>query len=250
MRVTFIGVGEAFDDTLGNTSLLVETDRSSLLLDCGFTAGHAFWGMAASPLELDALYITHYHGDHYFGLPVLLVRSVEEGRTKPLTIMGQPGAEDRVTRLMELAYGSIMERARFDLHFVETTPEDNYSLNDLRLRFAMNDHPMPCQSVRLDSDTGSVFYSGDGRPTRATRDLARNVELIVHESFSLEPTTPGHGTVDSSLDFARTAGANQLALVHMNRSIRREKLAQVMAKAAEEQGLNVRVPIPGDVVEL
>ena len=55
MRVTFAGVGEAFDEKLPNTSLLVETDGgSSVLLDCGFTASCVFWTMAEKPLELDA----------------------------------------------------------------------------------------------------------------------------------------------------------------------------------------------------
>ena len=73
MRVTF-------DEALPNTSILVESGSSSILLDCGFTAASTFWEVANNSLDLDVVYISHSYGDHYFGVPALLVRSVEEGR--------------------------------------------------------------------------------------------------------------------------------------------------------------------------
>jgi len=250
MRVMFAGVGEAFDETLSNTTLLVDSGTSTILLDCGFTAASAFWSVAEKPLELDALYITHFHGDHYFGIPALLVRFVEEGRTKRLTIHGQPGIEDRVLRLMEMAYSNVMARAEFDIFYIECDPGQDFKHAGFRFRFAMNDHPMPCLSVRLDCGDKSIFYSGDGRPTEATRALAKGCDLIAHESFSMEPDTPGHGTIDSSIEFARQAGAKSLALVHVQRKVRRFMKKDILAKAGEVSDFSVFLPEPGDEREV
>ncbi|WP_319470401.1 ribonuclease Z [uncultured Pseudodesulfovibrio sp.] len=250
MRITFAGVGEAFDEKLANTSILAESDSTSILLDCGFTAASAFWCAARNPLKLDALYISHFHGDHYFGIPALLVRSVEEQRTKPLTILGQPGVESRIKKLMELAYSNVMAKAKFDLYFLECTPGEEIHLGDFKLDFAMSDHSMPCLAIRLNNAEHSVFYSGDGRPTDATTRLAAGCDLIIHESFSLEKTVPGHGTVDSSVEFAKTAGAHTLAMVHVTRTVRHEQEREILARTKNIDGLKVLLPAQGDYLAL
>lgn len=246
MQVTFAGVGAAFDEYHPNTSILIESDDASLLADCGFTAAPAFWRVADDPLSLDGIYISHFHGDHYFGIPHLLLKMVEEGRTAPLKIFGQQGVEKRVTLLMESAYRSMIEFTKFDLIFTECSPGDEIPLKDTRLTFAQNDHPMECLSLRVDSGKHAVFYSGDGRPTDDTQALAKGCDLVVHESYSLEPDTPGHGTVDSSIAFSREAGADTLALVHLAQKIRRTQKGEILKRAVAATGLRIMLPESGD----
>ncbi|MGL1861123.1 MAG: ribonuclease Z [Pseudodesulfovibrio sp.] len=246
MRVIFVGVGEAFDETLSNTSVLVESGGLAILLDCGFTAASSFWAVAERPLELDMLYISHFHGDHYFGIPALLGRSIEEGRSKPLTIMGQSGVAGKIRQLMDMAYPNSLKKAQFALNFIECQPETPATVDRMQFRFAVNDHPMPCLSIRIESEGKSIFYSGDGKPTKETQALAQGCDLIIHESFFLEPTKPGHGTVDSSIEFAREAQAAHLALVHVQRTVRRENKQTIITRGTKETQLHVFLPEPGD----
>ena len=99
MRVIFAGVGEAFDENLGNTTVLVTTGsgkrKRQILLDCGFTGAHAFWKASQDPMDLDAIWVSHFHGDHFFGVPLVLLRFWEQGRTKALTLVGQMGIEEK-----------------------------------------------------------------------------------------------------------------------------------------------------------
>jgi ribonuclease Z len=250
LQVTFAGVGEAFDERLPNTSILVEAAGTSLLLDCGFTAASAFWRAAADPLNLDGVYITHFHGDHFFGLPALLVRSVDEGRTRPLTILGQPEVEHKVRSAMELAYEGVLAKSALPLSFVACQPDQPRTIGGLTLDFAYGDHPRPCLGVRVSGAGCSVFYSGDGRPTPATAALAAGCDLVVHESFSLDPDTPGHGTIGSSVEFARKAGVPRLALVHVQRGVRHGNLKEIQAAMEQAQELDVLLPEPGDKVVL
>lgn len=250
MRVTFVGVGEAFDETLANTSLLTESDAGSILLDCGFSAGPAFWGLAEHPLELDGVYLSHFHADHWFGLPALLVRSLEEGRTRPLTVLGQPGVEDKVLALMEMAYPGTLAKARFDLRFRECVPGRTVDLAGFRLTFAPGGHSVPSLAVRVESGDVSLFYSGDGQPTEASLELASGCTLAVHESFSLDPVKPSHGTVDSSLEFARKAGVERLALVHVNRTVRRERKQDILARLRTFSFCKMCLPEPGERIPL
>ena len=107
MRAVFAGVGEAVDERLPNTSILLESQGHRLLLDCGFTAAHTLFAAAPdAATTLRGVFISHFHGDHWFGLPALLSRLMVEGRTAPLAIVGLPGVEEKVRGLVPLAYRS------------------------------------------------------------------------------------------------------------------------------------------------
>jgi ribonuclease BN (tRNA processing enzyme) len=246
MQCIFSGVGEAFDERYPNTSLILAAGGASLLLDCGFTAAAAFLQHAENPLDLDAVCISHLHGDHYFGLPYLLTRSMEEGRTRDLLIVGPEHVQAQVEQAVTLAYASFFDKARFALRFAESAPGRHLEVGGCQLSFAPNDHPQPCLAVRVDAGGASLFYSGDGRPTPETRELARGCGLVVHEAYSLESDVPGHGTVDGVIDFARDVGAKAAALVHVQRRARRERLGEIRERLARATDIHAFLPEPGD----
>jgi ribonuclease Z len=254
MHMIFAGVGEAFDEALGNTSLLVlfETEgaKRQVLLDCGFTAAHAFWRESPEPLELDAVWVSHFHGDHFFGLPLLLLRFWEEGRKRPFIIIGQTGIKAKVTAALDLAYPRFRPKLGFEIEFLEASPGKELRLLDLRWSFAENGHSSPCLALRLDHDQGSVFYSGDGGPTDATKALAAECDLIVHEAFGMDELQAGHGSVDLCIDFALGLKAKALALVHMNRNVRRSRAAEVRQRLAGLAPLKALLPEPGDRLDI
>jgi ribonuclease BN (tRNA processing enzyme) len=250
MEIVFAGVGEAFDEHLPNTSILICSENAKkkrqILLDCGFTAAHSFWRVSPSPMDLDAVWISHFHGDHFFGLPLLLLRYWEEDRQQALTIIGQAEIENKVWEAMELAYPGFGAKIQFPLEFEAVSPGKDLALWDFQFTFALNDHSRPCLSVRIDHEKCSVFYSGDGRPTDQTLILARRCDLIIHESFAVEEAIASHGTVDLCIDFARRAEAKALALVHMNRDVRNSRSKEVQKKLSEIADFHAFLPEPGD----
>jgi ribonuclease Z len=253
MRILFIGVGEAFDEPLPNCSLWLETftnARRTMLLDCGFSVPFSYWRSVPEPLELDLLWISHFHGDHFFGVPALLLRFYEEGREGEFTIIGQPGVREKVEAAMDLAYPGTRLKFRYPITYQEAQQGQTISLLGLTLDFAENVHPQPCLSIKVFDGKSSLFYSGDGQPTAQGQALAKRVDLMVHESFAMEPDTPGHGTVPGSIDFAREAEAKILALVHIRRDVRRERRGDILRMAAEATDMHVMLPAAGDVVDL
>ena len=117
MQLLVLGTGEAFDDKgLGNTSFIYSAKRQpTVLFDCGYQVPERLWQYPKIYPSIDAIYLTHLHGDHTMGLAPLFIRFLEEGRTKPLTIIGPKG----VLRLPE---GAI--RAQRHVHMSPETAKE------------------------------------------------------------------------------------------------------------------------------
>ncbi len=249
-----MGVGEACDERYANTSIWLRTEtdglQRSVLLDCGFTVPSLYWRQTTNPDDLDALWISHFHGDHFFGVPALLLRFWETKREKPLTILGQSGVEDMVRRTMELAYPHFLQKLMYPLEFITAEPTREILAVGLKWQFALNGHGQRDLAVRIEDGAHSVFYSGDGLPTPETAALAEGCDLVIHEAFRMEGVTPGHGTVRECIDFSRRARAASLALVHLQRDERKERFSDILNLLKGIEDIQVLLPEPGDELNL
>ncbi|MFO7817890.1 MAG: ribonuclease Z [Desulfovibrionales bacterium] len=250
MKVVFVGVGEAFDESRPNTSILLRSGGMSLLLDCGFSVPAGFWNLCPDPLNLDAVWISHLHGDHFFGLPQVLLRFYEQGREKDLTVAGGPGLEKSVKAAFELAYPGVRDKMKYRLDFLEVSPEAGFSLGGFSCRAAKVTHAVPALCLHAGDGHASIFYSGDGRATPESEALAENSDLIIHEAFGLEPVKPDHGSVRESIDFAVRAKAEKLALVHVQRDVRREKENRIRELLDPDSRPGIFMPEKGDSLEV
>jgi ribonuclease Z len=253
-RAVFMGVGESCDERLPNTSILVEEDSEgrnrSVLLDCGFTVPWQYWRHRSDPEALDGLWISHFHGDHFFGVPALLLRFWEMKRRKPLLILGQNGIQQLVEETMDLAYPSFRKKLTYALDFMEMEPGKPVPVLGWTWQVAENEHGQRSFAVRIDGREKSLLYSGDGRPTEATLALARHCDLLIHEAYQINHATFGHGTIEGCIALARSARAPVLALVHLQRDLRRDRFQEVLALLKEVQDFRACLPEPGDVLEL
>jgi len=254
MEIHFLGVGEACDGSQSNTSILLRTGPEQtagrILLDCGFSVPQQYFALDPDPEELAILWISHFHGDHFFGTPLLLLWFWEMGRQKPLHILGPSGLETRIIQAIELAYPNLLSRLGFSLLFLEIEPEKQERISDTVWQAAYNEHSLPCLSLRLELHGKTIFYSGDGRPTPMTQALADGCDIIIHEAYGFEDTTPGHGSIGSCLDFAGKAGVTQVALVHMQRNIRLHSKTAIKDLAGKYAEIKILLPEKGSKIVL
>src|SRR5215471_15691670 len=117
MDYLLLGVGEAFDAPLGNTSALL-TAESRLLLDCGYAVPAALWACNGDPDFLDGIYLSHAHGDHYFGMPPVIGRLWESGRGRELAVITQEPVFAKMRDAVDLAYPGILAKCKFPLRLV------------------------------------------------------------------------------------------------------------------------------------
>ena len=245
--LTFVGTGEACDPQLPNTSLLYRGGRV-VLIDCGYSVPAALWRVTTDVNLIDAIYISHLHADHSFGLPGLLLWMREGGRERALTIIGGPGLEPWLERLLDLGYpGSFTKSRAFPIEPLVADGGEPTPFGPLTLRTAPSDHSVRNLALRIEERGGSCCYSGDGAPTPETRALYRDADLLVHECWAAGPGINSHAHVEQVLELAQEARIARLCLLHIGRDSR----APVAARVAQETaGRPVLIPAPGDVVGL
>ena len=89
MKITFLGVGEGFDEDHTHTCMLVEAAGRRMLVDCGATAPPSVWHKSKRPDYLDGIFISHFHADHVFGLPALIYSIVYVVIPTPFYLFGR-----------------------------------------------------------------------------------------------------------------------------------------------------------------
>jgi len=218
MRVRYIGTGEAFDHRQPNTSVLVDGDER-LLLDCGYSVPHALWAQSLDPDFLDGIYLSHFHADHCFGLPALLGRMNQDGRTRPLWIVGGPGGKESSLRVLRVGYPSMPDKLRYPLQFVEIVPGSAVSVGRFRLSTALSKHSVPNHSVRIEDAHVALAYSGDGALSDQTEALYECVDLLIHEAYYENVSSKSHSSMADVRSMALRQRVKQLHMLHLSRDI-------------------------------
>lgn len=249
MDIFFIGVGDACDPLHGNTSIHVKTSNgANILCDCGFSVPHHYFGFTDNPDQLDMIWVSHFHGDHFFGLPLLILRFWEMGRTKPLLISGQSGVSDKVLAAMDLAFPGFRPKLCYELQFQEIEPDGSQLICGVTCKTVATDHSQRNLGLLIDDGRKKLYYSGDGRPSPQVVELIRECDLAVHEAFRLDEEVHHHGSIAGCLKLAEESRVKQLALVHLDRSFRRQEAGVI--KELIDANPSVVLPEAGDSLSI
>ncbi len=187
METEILGCGAAFDPLHGNTSYLLRAGAVNLLVDCGYQTAVALLGAPEKLSAIDAIYLSHGHADHSFGIPVLIAHwAYDSDRTKPLTLLGAPGTKDYILSLAALAYPNAFERARFPLEFLEFSEQTGF--RNLSLRLAPMEHGIQTFALAVIENGQSCAFSSDGRPSPTAVSMFSECEHVFHDCYSAHPT--------------------------------------------------------------
>ena len=113
MRLTVVGCGDAFGSGgRSNTCYRLETGGITATLDFGASAPVGLHKLGLSAADIDLIFLSHLHGDHFGGLPFLLLDGqFVDRRAKPLLIVGPPGTRARLDAAMEVLFPRMGENA-------------------------------------------------------------------------------------------------------------------------------------------
>jgi len=244
LEITVLGSSDAFCSGAHlNAAYLFRTQRSTFLVDCGPTT---LFGMKQRSLDtgcLDFVIISHMHGDHFAGLPFLLLEYMYENpRQRPFIIVGPPGIEERVWTLFQTLYSDVHSKAMpFPLRFEELRPEEPTVVADVTILPVRVPHQVEETALALQIGVGAkrVLYSGDTPWIDRFLELARGADLFLCECTAYAGSMGRHIEFEHLKTLLPQIAAKRLVLMHLGREMR-EHAASLGVECATE-GLVLRL---------
>lgn len=224
MKLTIAGSGDAFGSGGRlNTCFLLETAKATLLVDCGASAMPALKKQGIDPNRIEAIVLSHLHGDHFGGLPFLLLDAqFLSRREQPLLIAGPPGTRARLDALLEVFFPkSTGSKWRFAWRVEEIAVgiETDLLGHSLSTAEVIHQSGAPSTAVRV-SDGEKIFaYSGDTEWTDALGAIAANADLFICECYGYAGKIAGHITWEILKSRLADLGAKRTMVTHMNPSV-------------------------------
>jgi len=226
VEVVFLGTGGAFSaGRRVNLGVLLEAPGFRMLIEAGPVVVQQLARVGLRPTDVGRIFLSHSHGDHTLGFPMLALYLREAGGS--LHVYAGRTTIVTLEMLCALAYPSLSAR-RPDIHWHELSeqgPDGGGLAEGVTLRTAVVPHPpgIPTLAARWDfADGTSVAFVTDTVPNAAVVELARGSDLLIHEaSFSAvlqphhDPSVHFHSTARQAGEVARRAGCPRLALVHL-----------------------------------
>jgi ribonuclease BN (tRNA processing enzyme) len=193
VRVQFLGTGGPFGaGGRFQSCILIEHGGERYLLDCGMTSLAAMAGVGIEPRTIDAVLVTHLHGDHVGGVPLLICDSVnadrpEPPRTRPLRIAGPAGTEATVREALELyrwprAMPALAEAGL--LEFTALAPGQETAIGPFRVIAYAARHTPEALAFRVACGGRAIGYSGDSAWTETLLDVAGDADLFILNVYS------------------------------------------------------------------
>ena len=197
LNLTFLGSGNAFGAEGRAFSSFILNNR--YLFDCGPTLLQQMRKARLETKDIDVILISHFHADHFFGLPFFYLDAWRTNRTEELVVAGPPGVEDRVTGLMNIGYQMVLERLDFPIRYIEVSDGMEAEAAGLQFTASTVKHvpELQCFAYRGTVDGRSVVYSGDTTLCGGLIRLIPGADAVVLEcSCGHEPVHLGPADIE------------------------------------------------------
>ncbi len=247
MKVTIVGSGDAFGSGgHAHTCFRIDLGGAAALVDFGAASIPSFKKLGLSFDAVDIVAISHLHGDHFGGIPFLLLDcQFVARRTRPLVFVGPPGLRDRLFGALDVFFsGTAKTNWSFPWRVEEIEPPGAMAFGVFRLETFCVIHSAGAvpTGLRL-SDGDAVFaYSGDTAWTDTLFELSADADLFICECSS------GDQPINNHMDWptlkANLPGfsARRFVLTHMG--------ASALARRDEMEAAGLTLASEGLVFEL
>ena len=224
ITVRFVGSGDSFGSGgRFQTCIVVDGPRSRFAIDFGASSLIALAQQGIEHNSLDAILLTHLHGDHCGGVPFLLMDAMLAARrTRPLVIAGPRDLRPRLDALHEALFpGSGVMAPKFPLEWIAMEPGRPQPVLDLVVTPEHARHTRETNPTALRVQVGGrvVTYTGDTEWTDDVARAARDADLLIAECYFHDKPVKWHLNYPDITARAGRVGAKRLILTHMSREM-------------------------------
>lgn len=147
IKITFLGTGGGMPSpSRGVSAIALQVGGDVLLFDCGEGTQRQFMLSSVSFMKVTAIFISHFHGDHFLGLPGLIQSMNFSGRRAPLAIFGPPGMIELARTLISLGHFSLA----FPISAGEMNDGDAVDLGAVTVTAVEGEHSVPSLSFVIE----------------------------------------------------------------------------------------------------
>src|SRR5690242_10022872 len=224
MRLTIAGCGDAFGSGGRlNTCFFLETAKAKLLIDCGASAMSALKAQRIDPNRIEAIVLSHLHGDHFGGLPFFLLDAQFLARREsPLLIAGPPGSRARIDAALEVFFPkSTSMKWRFPWRVEEIMPgvKSDVLGHPILTAEVIHQSGAPSTALRLSDGEKTFAYSGDTEWTDALLPIAAQADMFICECYAYAGKMTGHLSWEILKPKIPALNAKRLMVTHMNPTV-------------------------------
>ncbi|VIO73437.1 Ribonuclease Z [Bradyrhizobium ivorense] len=240
MQLQFVGCGDAFGSGgRFNTCFHVTGARVNFLIDCGASSLPALKRLGVDRDAIDLILITHFHGDHFAGLPFFLLDAQFSHRIRPLVIAGPEGIEAKLPQVMEVMFEhSSKTKQRFDLSVVSLAPEQRRGFGEV----SVTPYPVvhgesggPFLAYRIEAEGRVISYSADTEWTDALIPAAQHADLFIAEAYTYDKTVKNHLSLKALEAHLPAIAAKRVVLTHMSDDM----LGRALPYTAASDGMTI-----------
>jgi ribonuclease BN (tRNA processing enzyme) len=226
VSVTVLGAGDAFASRgRFQAGYVVDGGGLRILMDAGPTLLPSMKRLGLNPADLDVVLISHLHGDHFCGLPFLILEYLyETPRQRPLTLAGPPGLKERTWALFRGMYpdSDTEELARY-LDFVELEPARTQQVGGvLEVQSIRTPHTVKDLSLAFRINVGgkAIAFSGDTGWTDELISLSAASDLFLCEcTYFDQPSLDFHISYKHFITQRHRFSTHHLVLTHIGREV-------------------------------
>jgi ribonuclease BN (tRNA processing enzyme) len=221
MQLRFVGCGDAFGSGgRNNTCFHLTGERTNLLIDCGASSLPALKRLDIVRNDIELILITHFHGDHFAGLPFFLLDAQFSRRTRPLVIAGPRGIETRLPQVMEALFeNSSKTKQKFELSVVTLAPEQTVSFGAVSVTpysVVHGESGGPFLGYRIETEGRVIAYTADTEWIETLIPLGRDADLLIAEAYTYEKAVKNHLSLAALEAHLGDIRPKRLVLTHMS----------------------------------
>lgn len=238
MKVTVLGSGDAFGSGgRRQSSYLVQGKATTFLMDAGPTVTGALCDAGVASPEVDFALISHLHGDHFGGLPFLIMEYLyNKPRDREFTICGPEGTEERVQNLYRAMYLEASSRPlTFPVTYRTVRADEPLEIHGVLVEpFAVPHQELqPSMGYRVTLEGKTILYSGDSGWTEEFVERTAGVDLFICECCYFETQVGFHVNYPELEKNRHRLQMKRLIITHLGREVL-DKLDRVTIERARD----------------
>jgi len=194
LEIVFLGTGNAFSMANRYWGSILLNER--ILLDASPIVVPHMKHLNRDFSKLEYIFLTHFHADHFFGLPFLFLDfAYLQTLGHPLNIIGPTKVEEKITHVTNLGFSGVIEKLknRLKINYFEVTQAGTYNVSGLKFTAIPMDHAgTEAYGYRIPVGDKTVAYTGDTDLCAGVFELAAKTDILIIELSNPHDDVPGH----------------------------------------------------------